>query len=217
MPEPKKPVTNRKFESGSPHILATWGIVGFIAAACAILIGLESFRIVNQRSETLANSRMDTANITKSLIQHAELTFRTADAILIGVVERLAHETIDVQMRQQLKSWFLQEVRHSSQFVSFAVIDSEGALIVDSFAAKEPINFVDRECFIFQRTHDEDALHIGKPVRDGLADGWIIPVTRRFNKPDGTFGGVVVAAINIFRTSTIGLISEQTAPSFSHH
>ena len=196
MPEPKKPVTNRKFESGSPHILATWGIVGFIAAACAILIGLESFRIVNQRSETLANSRMDTANITKSLIQHAELTFRTADAILIGVVERLAHETIDLQMRQQLKSWFLQEVRHSSQFVSFAVIDSEGALIVDSFAAKEPVNFVDRECFIFQRTHDEDALHIGRPVRDGLADGWIIPVTRRFNKPDGTFGGVVVAAIN---------------------
>jgi diguanylate cyclase (GGDEF)-like protein/PAS domain S-box-containing protein len=194
--ESKKPVTNRRSESGSPHIPATWGIVGFIAVACAILIGLESFRIVHQRSEVLANSRMDTTNITKSLTQHAELTFRTADAILIGVVERLEHETIDPEMRQQLKSWFLQEVRHSSQFVSFAVIDSEGALIVDSLAVKEPVNFPDREWFIFQRTHDEDALHIGRPVRDGLANDWLIPVTRRFNRPDGSFGGVVVAAIN---------------------
>ena len=81
----KTPAKSRRLESGSTHILATWGIVGFIAAACAVLIGLETSRIISQRSEALADSRKDTANLTSSLIQQAELTFRTADAILIGV------------------------------------------------------------------------------------------------------------------------------------
>src|SRR5271167_3921668 len=98
--EPKKPATGPRSESGSTHIFATWGIVGFIAAACAVLIGLETSRIISQRSEVLANSRKETANPTSSLIQHAELTFRTADAILIGVVERLEHETPGQEGRQ---------------------------------------------------------------------------------------------------------------------
>jgi diguanylate cyclase (GGDEF)-like protein/PAS domain S-box-containing protein len=194
--EPKKPVAGRRFENGSTHILATWGIVGFIAAACAVLIGFETSRVIGQRSEVLADSRKDTANLTSSLIQHAELTFRTADAILIGMVDRLEHEAIGPEARQRLKAWFLQEVRHSSQFVSFAVIDNEGEMIASSVAGKEVANFSDREYFIYHRAHDEDALHIGNPVRGRAADGWLIPVTRRFNKPDGSFGGVAVAAID---------------------
>ncbi len=89
-----KSVKSGSVKKGSTHILATWGIVGFVAAACAVLIGLETFRILGQRSDVLADSRKDTANLTASLIQHAELTFRTADAVLIGVVERLEHEPL---------------------------------------------------------------------------------------------------------------------------
>ena len=191
----KTPAKGRRFESGSTHILATWGIVGFIAAACAVLIGLETSRIVSQRSEVLTDSRKETANLTSSLIQHAELTFRTADAILIGVVERLEHETLDAEVRQRLKAWFAQELRQSSQFVGFAIIDSNGMMIVTS-TGKEPSNFSDREYFNYHRTHDDRDLRIGAPVPGRNLDGWLIPVTRRFNNADGTFGGVAVASVN---------------------
>jgi len=56
------------------------------------VVGLEVSRVVSHRSEVIADARKDTANLTSSLIQHAELTFRTADAVLIGVVERLERE-----------------------------------------------------------------------------------------------------------------------------
>jgi len=193
---PKAPETVRRFENGSTHILATWGIVAFIALACAVLIGLEFSRIITQRSEVLADSRKDTANLTSSLIQHAELTFRTADAILIGVVDRLEHETIGPETRQRLREWFIQEVRHSSQFLNFSVIDSDGTMIVSSVDQKEPGQFTDREYFNYHRTHDDAALHIGGPVQSRTVDGWLIPVTRRFNRADGTFGGVAVASLN---------------------
>jgi diguanylate cyclase (GGDEF)-like protein/PAS domain S-box-containing protein len=191
-----KSLKSESVGKGSSHILATWGIVGFIAAACTVLIGLETSRILTQRSDVLADSQKDTANLTASLIQHAELTFGTADAILIGVVDRLEQESLGPETRQRLRAWFIQEVRHSSQFLSFAVIDSDGAMIVGSAVEKEQGNFSDREHFIYHRTHDDAGLHIGVPIWGRTVNAWIIPVTRRFNRADGTFGGVAVAAIN---------------------
>jgi hypothetical protein len=192
----KTPVRSGSVENGASHILATWGIVGFIAVACVVLIGLEATRILSQRSDVLADSQKDTANLAASLIQHAELTFGTADAILIGVVDRLEQEPLAPQSRERLRAWLIQEVRHSSQFVSFAVIDSDGVMIVGSAVEKEPGNFSDREHFIYHRTHDDAGLHIGVPIWARTVNDWIIPVTRRFNRADGSFGGVAVAAIN---------------------
>src|ERR1700731_1432155 len=90
----KRQVKSGKGAGGSTHILATWGIAGFIGAACAVLIGMEASHILHQRSAVLAESRKETANLTSSLLQHAELTFRTADALLIGIVERLERESL---------------------------------------------------------------------------------------------------------------------------
>jgi EAL domain len=56
------PGERRATERGSTRILATWGIAGVMAAACAVLIGLEVSYILNQRSEILAGSRRGTAH-----------------------------------------------------------------------------------------------------------------------------------------------------------
>ncbi len=195
MPSPNTPEERGATEHGSTRILATWGIAGFIAAACAVLVGLEISHILNQRSDILADSRKDTTNLTGSLIQHAELTFRTADAILIAAVERLEHEPDGPEVRARLRAWFVQEVHLSSQFLAFSIIDSNGTMIISS-TGKEQGQFSDREYFTYHRTHDDDALHIGAPTRSRTVDGWIIPATRRFNHADGTFGGVAVAVVN---------------------
>jgi diguanylate cyclase (GGDEF)-like protein/PAS domain S-box-containing protein len=196
MVSPNIPVKNGRAEYGQTHILATWGIAGFIAIACAVLIGLATSHIINQRSDVLARSRKNTANLASSLIQHAELTFGTADALLIGVVERLEHETLDSTDRQRFKAWFVAEVQHSSQFINFMVIDSAGAVVVNAVGDVARDQFSDRDYFNHHRTRDDREFYIGNPIPGRSVDGWLIPVTRRFNRPDGTFGGVAVAAIN---------------------
>jgi len=158
-----------------PHILATWGIAGFIGAACAVLIGMETSHILRQRADVLAESWKETANLTSSLLQHAELTFRTADALLIGIVERLEHESLRPEARQRLRAWFVQEIQHSSQFHQLSVVDADGAMIVSS-TGDNLGQFTDREYFAYHRTHDEDAIHIGAPIRGRAVDGWLIPV-----------------------------------------
>src|SRR5580704_3271610 len=180
---------------GTAHLLATWGIAWFVALACTVLIGLEVSRVVTQRSQVIANARLQTANLTRSLTQHAELTFRTADAILIGAVERLENERLDSAARERLKAWFAREVKNSAQFIAFGVRDEHGTMVVDLLGENAPAQFADREYFLYHRSHNDDVLRIGRPVHS-RSSGWLIPVTRRFNKPDGTFGGVALAAIN---------------------
>jgi len=58
-------------------------------------------------------------------------------------------------------------------------------------------NYSDREYFIFHRTHADTWSHIGVPVISRSMGQWVIPVSRRINKADGSFGGVVVASLNV--------------------
>jgi diguanylate cyclase (GGDEF)-like protein len=183
-------------KGGATHRLATWGIAGFVALACTAVIGLEISRTITQRSEALAGAQLATANLTSSLIQHAELTFQTADAILIGAVERLEHEAPDAPARARMKAWFAKEVQNSTQFVAFGIVDSSGVMTIDSFDVSDQFRFNDRDYFLYHSSHDDNKLHIGRPVHGRSSNEWVIPVSRRFNKPDGTFGGVALAGIN---------------------
>jgi PAS domain S-box-containing protein len=172
------------------------GTAILIVIACAAYIGVETSRIISQRADVLADSQKDTANLTSSLLQHAELTFRTADALLIAAVFSLEHNEFKPDDQRLLKALLVEEVKSSSQFISFAVADSEGAIILNSAGSEGSWNLSDREHFIYHRTHADRGLHIGFPVRGRATDEWIIPVTRRFDRADGNFGGVVVAAIS---------------------
>lgn len=183
-------------------------VAGFVCVICASLIGLQIASIVGERSKVLSDAKKDTANLTSSLVQHADLTFKTADSLLVGLVERLEHEDLsDQNVRQRLRNWFLQEVRLNSQFVSFAVIDRDGKMIVTSTGQTALSDYSDRDYFIHHRDHDDRELLVGKPVKGRNANTWLIPTTRRFNRANGTFGGVAVAALDpvYFQTLYDGL------------
>jgi diguanylate cyclase (GGDEF)-like protein len=184
----------RLAKSGASHLLATWGIAGFVALACTAVIGLETSRTITQRSEILADSRKDTANLTSSLIQHAELIFRSADAVLTGIVERLEHENLDAGKRERLREWFVKEMQISPHFISFSVVDGSGRFVISTNGEKEAPQVSEREYFSYHRDHDDKEIHIGGPIHG--RSGWLIPVSRRVNNPDGTFRGVAIVAVN---------------------
>lgn len=172
-------------------------IAGFVATVCLALLALEVSHVVGQRDEVMARARRDTANLAASLAQHADLTFRNADALLIATVERLENEAeFDAPAQQRLRNWFIQEVTQSSQFVSFTVVGSDGRIIVNSTVANAKSDVSDRDYFAYHREHNDRHLLIGKPVHGRTTGEWIIPVTRRFNRADGGFGGVAIASLD---------------------
>jgi diguanylate cyclase (GGDEF)-like protein len=174
---------------------AAWVILALIAASCAALIALETTRVIGQRQQILAEATNDNANLADSLIQHAELTVRVADALMVGAVERIELDGLGPENRARLSTWFQLEASRSTQFYGFAVIGSDGELLVGSHNGETKPNYSDREYFIYHQTHADRELRIGAPIKGRANAEWQIPVTRRFDRPDGSFGGVAIAAI----------------------
>ena len=53
----------------------------------------------------------------------------------------------------------------------------------------------DREYFLHHRQSTARGVFFSQPVKSKLDGEWSIPLSRRFNHPDGSFAGVVVASI----------------------
>ena len=168
----------------------------FVLAVCGAIVGLEASRILQDRVQALENGQRDTTNLVKSLTQHAELTVRAADAVLTSLVKQLEHGDFKGDAgRARLTSWFQREVDQIPQFQGFAIVDDRGTLIASSQSQWIVFDNSDREYYRYHLTHDGRELHIKAPVRGRNSGQWNIPVSRRFNKSDGSFGGVVLARI----------------------
>ena len=188
-------VAKTERRSGRGWVSATTWTTALIVLACVAFVGVETLHIVQQRSFVLSDSEKDNVNLADSLLQHAELTFRTTDALLLATVFRLEHAPFQDEERKVAKALFVEQIQHSSQFASFTVIDSSGRLVISTSSAAEGLDLSDREYFIHHKSHPDRTLYIGPPIRGRGTDLWFIPVSRRFNLPDGSFGGVVLAGI----------------------
>ena len=170
--------------------------LGFVLIVCCVTAGLETSRILEQRSQAFVGGIRDNENLLKSLMRHAELTFRTADALLTSVVERLEHGDLAAAGGQErIASWFQNEVEQNPELRGFAVIDQQGTLIVSSQRDWRSFDDSDREYFQYQLSNEARGLYIGAPINARNIRDWVIPVSRRFNKADGSFGGVAVVLI----------------------
>lgn len=90
------------------------------------------------------------------------------------------------------------------------ILDADGNILLDAGHMTPRIqNYADREYFKAQKTHPDLGLLISHPVASKLLhDGsMIVAISRRFNHPDGSFGGIalITISINYFRDLFAGL------------
>ncbi|HWI19816.1 MAG TPA: ATP-binding protein [Vicinamibacterales bacterium] len=74
------------------------------------------------------------------------------------------------------------------------VTDAQGN-VVESVREFAPTNILDREFFQAHLQEDTHKLMISSPVLGRVSGRWAITLTRRINKPDGGFGGIVAISI----------------------
>jgi diguanylate cyclase (GGDEF)-like protein/PAS domain S-box-containing protein len=170
--------------------------LGFVLIVCAVVVGLEGSHILEQRAAELADGVRDNDNLLKSLMHHAELTFRTADTLLTGAVERMEHGDLEpTGGRERLASWFRSEVAQNPGVRGLAIVDQKGALLVSSQRDWRALDDIDREYLRYHLDNASRELFIGAPIRGRNVEEWGIPVSRRFDKADGSFGGAAVVLI----------------------
>ena len=80
------------------------------------------------------------------------------------------------------------------------VMDDKAApLLVSGHKIKPGVNAWDREYFQFQKNSSGDPLYISKPHRGRNSGKVIVRLVRRYEKPNGEFGGVIFLALEAAR------------------
>ena len=169
----------------------------FVALVCATIVGTEIWHERSERAGEVASVELAAVNLSRSLTQHAEDTVEMASSMLAMLVEELEREGGGRETSTGLRNLILAQTNEFTRIQGLFVYDAEGNWLASSASTENQFNNSDRLYFRYHRENQDLHSRVGSPVRSRSGGQWIIPVSRRFNRPDGRFGGVVLATINV--------------------
>ncbi len=168
------------------------GAAAVVALVAAIMIpAVGGWQVMRARQATLADTEQSARTLSHSLAQHATRTIEGVDLVLSGIVERVERNPD----RLGLKSYLERRAKSLRQSHVLAVFDAQGVEMADSASEHGPVNVADRAYFAWERDHAEPGLHIDAIVVSRVFRQPTIPLSRRIQRQDGTFDGIVVASL----------------------
>ena len=168
-----------------------------MAGFCLMLVGLHAWSLWASRQGELEQTAVSTANMARALASHAERSLHTADAVLAELVERAEESSPGPLDSARLHARMAHIVRHSAEIQELFVYGADGRRLATSLPTLLHGSNIDREFFRYHMTHADLGTRIGKPIRSRSSGILTIPVTRRINRPDGSFGGVAMASLRL--------------------
>lgn len=174
-----------------------WATV-FVAVVCLSLVAIDGWRSLNARTELLKSAGRATANLARSMAQHADDTIKAADIALADIVERVETDGSGPDALARMHTLMETQVRQVEQLQGLFVYDETGRWVVNSRPVmNRSLNNADREYFVYHLNHEERGPHIGIPVVSRSTGKWVLPVSRRLNHKDGSFAGVALATVDL--------------------
>ena len=181
------------------------GINTTIVLFVTILIGImwnAVFALVQAERDATIRAAIDhNENLAIALEQYTVRALQSADA----VTRYLIRKTVGRQSKGDLVQFMVDYSVANKVIIGVALADESGKAMSTAYSGNlaKPLNVADREHFRIHIERDSGRLIVGKPVVGRLSGQGVIPVTRRINKPDGTFGGVAVALIEPARLTDV--------------
>ncbi|RDI57909.1 sensor domain-containing diguanylate cyclase [Microvirga subterranea] len=174
---------------------AAW-LKAFVLAVCLTIVAIEGWRDWAERHEEFVRIESEVANLAKSLVQHAEDTFELADAILVDIVDRIEYDGSSPEVITEMDPFLSERIQTLRRFKSLTIYGTDGTLLGSSLPGHRfKVNGRDLAFFRHHSTSGSSGWFFGPLIRDPLGSDWVLTLSRRFNRPDGSFGGVVVASI----------------------
>ena len=157
---------------------------------CSIWVGLY-YKVQSERKMELDSAFRETANFARTFEEHAVRTIKGMDQIALFLKYQYEKEGRNLDIPR-----YVSEGRFADQpFVLLSVMDGNGELAVSSQVPFVGSNLKDRDHFLIHK-YVNRGLYISKPVLGRSSGKWSIQLTRRVNKPDGSFDGVVAVSVD---------------------
>ena len=188
---------------------------------CMLLVGLDGWRTWQNRSRVIAEDKVETANLVKSLAQHAHDAIAVADNAVFAIRDRLELGSGSAAKIERVHTSLEAQVNKMPGIEGLFIFDVNGNWIASSDAiTPRHLNNSSREYFQYHQSHTAREVHLGGPIRSGSNDRWVITVSHRVDDAAGNFAGVVLTTIladrlqayyDTFNVGSRGVISLATA------
>jgi len=175
------------------HVAPTVIVAFFALAMSACVLGVVIWKAVDAEATTLERGQTATQNLAHSLAEHASHTIQAADISMTGIVEFLKYLTPVPERFNRCLSNIADAL---PQIREIGVLGPDGAWRYSSLSELPTYNNSDRDYFIYHRDTLGPALRISAPLQSRLTGRTTIVLSKRISKQDGSFGGVLVAAID---------------------
>ena len=175
-------------------------VIAAVVGINIVVAGIVGFTLMRSKAQKEQEVRSSVENVVQLLDQGLTASTEKIDLCLrdaVSELERKLHagpRLDEAEVRSILdehKTWV-------SGIADFRVTDDSGFVrYITGAQSKERVSFGDRDYFIRLRDHPDDGLIVNNPLFGKLSKTWLISFTRRYNRPDGSFAGVVLAVVPV--------------------
>lgn len=183
---------------GSPRILY---IISFSLIIMVIFAFIIVYQARNGYTQAIVEGEEKSERMAEILAKHVELSFLGVDVSLRRAIERsLFNELSGSNNKKYTEQNFNLWINESPQITALALINSKGEMEAaaykkeynEAYDYKKVIN--SEKLLEYMRNAKEDELFIGRKYIKG--NNSVIIMSRRYNKINGDFAGIVVAAVD---------------------
>jgi len=177
----------------------TFGAAILVMILCLALATMDAVQVWSARDQDMREAERDTANLLEAVTTQAQDTFDVAAAALTGIADRVETNGIEPPARGALDKLLASEIADIRPHVrSLVVVSIDGTNIADSVPLKTGLeHYNDRAYFQYHLSHSGTEFVIGSPVLTQSGNIWIITLSRRVERPDGSLQAIVQATIEI--------------------
>jgi diguanylate cyclase (GGDEF)-like protein len=165
--------------------------------ACLLTLGAAIWFASFARQSQLREAEVANTNIARMIAVQVESTLKTASIALVDIAERAEHDGLDDAALGRLRVHLAAIAQTSPELHGLFVYGADGRWLATSLNRPFAGNNADREYFSYHRGHPGRALHVGPPIQSRSTGVWIIPVSRRIDLPEGSFGGIALVTLRV--------------------
>lgn len=173
-------------------------IAVLLAFTLASFWSLVAWKSSQERAAAFAKAGFETQGLTHSLAQHASKSFGAVALALFGSRQYILHSDRSARASAEINDLLAQYAKNIPQVREIGVLSVTGDWMYSSFETIPTVNNSDREYFRYHQSHPEDdAPRISDPLVSRVTGRPTLLMTQRISNADGSFGGIMFAAIDL--------------------
>jgi PAS domain S-box-containing protein len=182
----------------------------FSAVVIVMLVGMATALMVYLRATELRDADRQMVNLGAVLAEQTARTMQSAELVLDLIEGQLAHPEGGGADPAALHAMLNNRIAGIPQIKQATIVGPDGKVIAMSRLYPTPDLWLgDRPNFMRHRDDPTARLLIGEPIRGRLSGEWMIIVSRRLARPDGSFAGALDVGLDpayfesVYRSATM--------------